>query len=68
MALETKALLKSIYHSLLIADDIEECRNVLRAMMDAEDVAYVEKVLENQKPKKNEQVEKVFEKYMRKSE
>ena len=43
MALETKTILKSVYRTLLIAKDIEEGRFALRAMMEAEDVAYVEK-------------------------
>lgn len=52
MALETKTILKSIYRSLLVAEDIEEGRATLRTIMEAEDVAYVEKNVENEKKAK----------------
>jgi len=44
MALETKVILKSMYGNLLKAKTLEEARLDLRTMMDAEDVAYVEKI------------------------
>jgi len=51
MALETQTILRGIYRATLLANDIEEARNALRAMMDEKDVAYVEKIVAQTKEK-----------------
>jgi len=45
MVIETKTILKGIYRSILKAENVEDCKEALRAVMEAEDVAYVEKIV-----------------------
>ena len=52
MAIETQTILRGIYRSLLIAEDIEEGRAALRAMMDEKDLDYVEKSVTAEKENK----------------
>lgn len=54
MALETKALLKSIYRAIMISNDLEECREAVRSIMEPEDVAYVEKMIDDRKQKQKQ--------------
>jgi len=53
MSAETKALLKSIYHTLLTTGSIAEARVAVAAMMEAEDMAYVEKLIKEFEKEKN---------------